>query len=142
MELSLTFTDQNVRSLEINLTLLINKQITCSPSLAMRRYSVQSKARKQVNGYWFLSSARNLPNKHGKQLLDIDAKAGLDLIKSASKIVVHKAAEKTGEFIGNKIAEKIVKPKSVSDENLRNIEEMIIPPQKRKEILNKLRQVL
>ena len=35
-----------------------------------------------------------------------------------------------------------MKPKSVSDDNLRNIEEMIIPPQKRKEILNKLRQVL
>ena len=36
--------------------------------------------------------------------------------------------------MGNKIAEKIVKPKHVTDENLRNVEEIIIPPGKRKNI--------
>ena len=109
----------------------------------MRRYSIQLKSRKYFNGYGFLLSPRKLSNKHGKQLLDIDAKAGLDSIKSASKIVVHKAAETTGEFIGNKIADKIVKPKPVWEfKNLRDIEEMIILPQKRKEILSKLRQLL
>ena len=35
-----------------------------------------------------------------------------------------------------------MKPKSVSDANLRNVEEIVIPPEKRQEILNKLRQVL
>ena len=34
-------------------------------------------------------------------------------------VIFHKTAEATGEFIGNKIAEKIVKPKPVSDANLR-----------------------
>ena len=50
-------------------------------------------------------------------------------LKTASK---NEAAEATGEFIGNKIPDKIVKP----------VEEMIIPPEKREEILNELRQVL
>ena len=54
---------------------------------------------------------------------------------------VHKAAEVTGEFIG-KMTDKIVKPKYVINENSRNIEELIVPPEKREEILNKLRQVL
>ena len=39
---------------------------------------------------------------------------GLDALKAASKKVVHKAAEATGEFIGNKkIADNIVKPKQL-----------------------------
>ena len=48
----------------------------------------------------------------------------------------------TGQFIGNKIAEKILKTKDVIDENPRNVEEIMIPPGRRGEILNKLRQVL
>ena len=35
-----------------------------------------------------------------------------------------------------------MKPKPVFDENLRDVEEIIIPQEKRKEILNELRQVL
>ena len=44
-----------------------------------------------------------------KKLLDTATKAGLDYLKTASKKLVHKAAEAAGEFIGNKIADKIVK---------------------------------
>ena len=47
--------------------------------------------------------------------------------KNCFKKVVHKAPEATGEFKGNKIANKIVKSKHVSDENLKDIEEMNIP---------------
>ena len=97
--------------------------MTCSPSFETRPYSIQAKARKYVNGYEFLSLARNLSNKYGKQLLN-------------------NAAEATSGFIGNKIAEKIMKQKLVSDENLRDVEEMIISPEKREELLNELRQVL
>ena len=63
---------------------------------------------------------------------------GLDALKIASKKVVHKAAEATGD-IGNKIADKVVKSKHGIDENTRNVEEIIIPPEKREEILNELR---
>ena len=85
----------------------------------MTRYYLEPRTRKYVKGYTFLSVVRNLCNKYGKQLLDTAAKTGLDALKTASQKVVHKAAEATGDFIGNKIVDKIVKP----DENLRDVEE-------------------
>ena len=69
-------------------------------------------------------------------------KTGLDAIKTTFKKEVHKAVESTGEFIGNKITDKIVKPKPVSDTEEIVIEEIVILPEKREEILNELRQVL
>ena len=45
-------------------------------------------------------------------------------------------------MIGNKIAEKIRKPKSALEINLRNVEEVLIPSGKRQEILNELRKAL
>ena len=65
---------------------------------------------------------------------------GLDALKNASKKVVHKAAEETSEFIGNKIVdavaklndEKILKQKPVINENSRNVEEIIIPREKKR----------
>ena len=70
----------------------------------MARYSIEPRTRKYVEDYGFLSFARNLSNKYKKQLLDTE----LDALKTASKIVVHEVAEVTSEFIGNKIADKIV----------------------------------
>ena len=68
----------------------------------------------------------------------------LDAVKTASKKVVKK-----GESLGNKIADTVTQTsksnndKSVKpDENQRNVEEIIIPLEKRDEILNKLRKVL
>ena len=69
-------------------------------------------------------------------------KTGLNALKPATKKIVHKAAEPTGEFIESKIANKTVKPKSVLDENLRDVKEVIISPEKTEYILNKSRQVL
>ena len=46
--------------------------------------------------------------------------------------VADEAAGATGEFIGNKIGNKIVKQKPVANENLRNFGEIIIPPEQRK----------
>ena len=93
--------------------------MTHSSSSAMQRYSIEQRTRKYVQGYRFLSFAR----KYKKQLLHTE----LDALKTATEQVVHK----TGEFLENKIAhavtksrdDKIVKP----GENLRNVEEMIIP---------------
>ena len=65
-----------------------------------------------------LKDELSLTRKYKKQLLD----TGLDALKTDSKKVVHEVAEATGEFIGNKIADKIVKPKHVIDENPRNVE--------------------
>ena len=97
--------------------------MTRSSSLAVRQYSIEPRTRKYVKVFRFLSFAR----KYKKQLLD----TGLDALKSASKKVVHE----TGEFFENKSADdKIGKQEPV--------EEIIIPLEKRDEILNDLRQVL
>ena len=100
----------------------------------MMQFSVEPRARKYVKGYGFLSFVR----KYKKQLLGTE----LDAVNTASRTAVNKA----GEFLGNKIADtvtkssnnKIIKP----DENSRNMGEIIIPLEKRYEILNKLRKVL
>ena len=67
----------------------------------MTQYSKEPGRIKYVKGYGFLSFVR----KYRKQLLD----TRLDALKTASKKVVHKAAEATGEFIANKIAEAVAK---------------------------------
>ena len=70
----------------------------------MPRYSIEPGTRKYVKGYGFLSFAR----KYDKQFLD----TGLDSLKTASKMVVHKA----GEILGNKIADTVFK----SNDDMRN----------------------
>ena len=92
----------------------------------MARYSIDPRTRKYVKGYGFLSFAR----KYKKQLLD----KGLD----ASEKVVHKA----NEFIGKKFADAVTKSNDYNIEKQESVEEIIIPPEKREEILNKLRKVL
>ena len=69
-----------------------------------------------------------------KQLMD----TGLDAEKTDYKKVVRKA----GEFIGHKIADAVT---NSNDDNIGKEEpvgETIIPPEKRNEILNKLRKLL
>ena len=64
----------------------------------------------------------------------------MDAVKIASKRVVQKTAEATGDLIGNKIADKITsigKPEEKGKE--KEIEEIYIPPEKRKQIINDLR---
>ena len=89
-----------------------------------------------------MSFGRNLANKCGRQLLDAASKIELDALKIVTKKVAHKAADTRGEFVGNKIANKIVKQTPVPDKNSKNVEEIIIPPEQREEILNKVRQLL
>ena len=78
------------------------------------RYSIEPKFRKYVKGYNFLPFARNFKDEYGKKLIDTASKTGIDDPKSASKRVVQKTAEATGDLIGNKIADifaSIGKPK-------------------------------
>ena len=62
----------------------------------------------------------------------------LDSLKTASKKVVHKA----DEFSGNKIADTVTKSNDDKIVKQEPAEEIIIPIEKKVEILNKLRQVL
>ena len=53
-------------------------------------------------------------DKYGKKLIDTATKTGIDAAKTASKRVVQKTAEATGDLIRSKIADKIIsigKPK-------------------------------
>ena len=79
----------------------------------MTPYSIKPRTRNYVKGYGFLPFGRKLSNKHGIQLLDNATKTEFDALKSATKKVAHKAAEATGEFIENIIANKIVKKQNL-----------------------------
>ena len=64
----------------------------------------------------------------------------MDAVKIASKRVVQKTAEATGDLIGNKIADKITsiqKPKE--KEKTKEIKVIYIPPEKRQQIIDDLR---
>ena len=65
-------------------------------------------------------------------------KIAIDSQKMASKKVAHKAAETTWELTLNKITDKFVKPKPMSDVNYW----IVILPEQRGEIWNKFRQLL
>ena len=71
------------------------------------RYSTKPKHWKYVKGYCFLSFARKFCDIYGKKLTDTSTKTGIDTAKAASKQVVQKTAETTGDLIGIKIADKI-----------------------------------
>ena len=92
----------------------------------MTWYSIEPRTWKYIKRYGVLSFAK----QYKKQLLG----KGL----GASEKAVHKA----GEFIGNKIADTITKLKDDNIEKQKLVEEIIIPPEERDEISNKLRKVL
>ena len=63
------------------------------------RYSTEPKFRKYVKGYGFLSFARKCGDKYHKKLMDAARKTGIDAAKPASKRVVQRTAEATGDLI-------------------------------------------
>ena len=70
--------------------------------------------------------------------MDTATKTGIDAAKTASKRLVQKMAEVTGNLIGNKMADKISslgKPK----EKAKKVEEIYIPPEKRQQIIDELK---
>ena len=74
--------------------------------------------------------------------MDTATKTGIDAAKTASKIVVPKTAEATGDLIGSKIADKITsagksKNKGKEENNEANgVQEIYIPPEKRQQIID------
>ena len=71
------------------------------------RYSTEPRFKTYVKGNGFLSFARKFGYTYGKKIVDTANKTGIDAAKTASKRVVQKNAEATGDLIGNKIADKI-----------------------------------
>ena len=67
----------------------------------------------------------------------------MDHEKTVSKRVVQKTAEATGDFIGNNIADKITSVgKSKKDDKTKKVEEIVISPEKRQQIIDELRLFL
>ena len=72
-----------------------------------------------------------------KTLMDTATKTGIDAAKTTSKTVIQKIAEAIGDLIGNKIANKItLAGKSKEDDKTRKVDEIYIPPEKRKKAAN------
>ena len=111
-----------------------------------------------VKGYGFLSftknMGKNLSNKYGQELLDSSTKSTTDAIKTASKRVIKKTAEATGDLIDNKIADKITsisnkkstKELPNNDERTADVEitahkKRYVSPEERQQIIDELRLV-
>ena len=113
-----------------------------------------------VKGYGFLSFAKNmgtdatkvaknLSNKYSQKRLDTAKNSTTDAIKTASKRVIQKTAEATGDLIGNKIADKITNVSKKSNKELPNEEDAeitthkkrYISPEERQQIIDELRLV-
>ena len=106
------------------------------------RHSTQPKFIKYVKGYGFFSFARTFGYTYGKKLMDTATKTGEDAAKAASKRLVQKNAEATGDLIGNKIADKITslgKIESKEKEKEKEEQEIYIPSEKRQQIIDDLR---
>ena len=72
-----------------------------------------------------------------KKLVHTATKSGTDAAKTASKRVVQRTTEATGDLIRNKIADKVTslgKPK----EKTKKVEEIYIPLEKRQQIIDDL----
>ena len=66
-----------------------------------------------------------------QKLMDIATKTGIDAAKTASKRVVQKTGQATGDLIENKVPEKITSVgKSKEKEKIKKVEEIYIPPKK------------
>ena len=104
------------------------------------RYSTELRFRKYVKGYGFLSFARRIGDKYGKKLMGTATKTGMDAAKIASKRVVQKTAEATGDLIENKIADvntSIEKPKEKKKTNKTG--EIYKTPEKRQQVIDEPR---
>ena len=78
--------------------------------------------------------------KYGKKIIDTTKKQRSEFAKTAGERIVKKSAEATGDLIGNKIADKITSlGKSKNKEKETSEKEIIIPPEKRQQIINDLR---
>ena len=130
------------------------------------RYSLEPSYRRYVQGQGFMSFAKNIGNKYGRKLfdksIDIGKKmsnkygrkilnksmdAGKDFAKIAGKKVLTKSAEATGDLIGNKIADRITKStrnkdQKEDDRKMEETQELIIPPEKREQIIRDLKLFL
>ena len=87
---------------------------------------------------------QKMSNKYGRKILDKSMDADKDFAKIAGKKVLTKSTEATGNLIGNKIADRITKSsrnkeRKEDDRIMEETQELIIPPEKREQIIRDLK---
>ena len=123
-------------------------------------YRTDNKVRKDVQGYGFLSFAKKFGNKYGKKFVNkgisaskrirtaakkfnqskYDKKEGLKVGKLAGTQVSEKIIPGAVDLAGSKIADKITSLNSEEpQEEIQQEQEIIIPPNKRQQIIDDLR---
>ena len=96
------------------------------------------------NAKKIVDASKSMKKKYGKKILDNILSAGKDFAKIAGKKVLTKSAEATGDMIGNKIAGRITestrnKAQKEDDRIMEETQEIIIPPEKREQIIKDLK---
>ena len=91
-----------------------------------------------------LHVGKSMKKKYGKKILDNSLSADKDFAKIAGKKVLTKSAETTSDLIGNKIADRITKStrnkvQKEDDRIMEETQEIIIPPEKREQIIKDLK---
>ena len=86
---------------------------------------------------------KSMEKKYGKKILHNSISAVKDFAKIAGKKVLIKSAEATGDLIGNKIAYRVTKStrnkaQKEDDRIMEETRELIIPPEKREQIIKDL----
>ena len=118
-------------------------------------YSVQLKDRIFVKGMCkniVKNKSKNLSSKYTQKLLDLANQSTTGALKTAQKKVIKKnPAEQTGEFNGNKIANRIMEisknsqqnnSETVSNDHDREVpKERYVSPKERQIIINNLRLI-
>ena len=108
------------------------------------RYSTESRGRKYVRGYGFLSFTRNLASSAAaKKARDTLLKHGKEAATKAAKRALNKAAEATGDLVGQKIADKIVKTATPKQKPVETVDSVVthakdFTPEQRAQILKEL----
>ena len=105
------------------------------------RYSMEPRERRFVNGYGFMSFARNFSDKYSKSLMDKGIGVSKQFAKTAGKKILKETAKATGDLIGNKIDDKITSAsKKLHDEvNNKILKERYISPKEKQNIINELK---
>ena len=98
----------------------------------------------EINDRKIFDKSMDVGKKYGNKLLDNSISAGKDFAKMAGKKVLTKSAEATGDMIGNKVADRITKSsrnkaQKEDDRIMEETQELIIPPEKREQIIRDLK---
>ena len=109
-------------------------------------YATEPHGRKYVEGYGFLSFARNLAGSVGarkaaKRAREALAKQGKEAALKAGKRALSKTVEATGDLVGQKIADKITRKTKTTKQQDRTetvVQSREFSPEQRQKILREL----